>query len=345
MSFKAITASYYASKGKADSELFNLIEAAVNGDGPDEALNAQIATKVHGIKEPKQLADIVRRLRKKLKIPDHNIVMNTFVLLETLMDEFHPDLIMAVSIPKMMKQFMRLIKAGKQGGRSKQEEADKALALLEMWSAKYRERPAMAKNILDTFALLQRKGVAYNDSSREANVTSAASATRSSGHTGGATGGGSRSALSQATTQLQGLSPQEQDSVISNATAMLEELVYNVSSKEEAASNDLITELVQQVKGFQNVIAAKLSQEEDASRMDILIKLNERVLNALSLHKRAVEVGPPSADTKPTTFTMEDFARDGQTRSRSPDIPTAQPLTPNSANGSGRMVGHVVGGS
>mmetsp|Transcript_14457 Transcript_14457/g.27992 ORF Transcript_14457/g.27992 Transcript_14457/m.27992 type:complete len:670 (-) Transcript_14457:217-2226(-) len=333
MSLKAITASYYASKGRADHELFDSLEAAVNGQGPDERLNREISEKVSGINDPRQLAEIVRRLRKKLKSSDHNVVMNTFVLYETMMENAHADLLMAMSFRKTMQQFIKVIKSGssKSASRKKQIEGDRALALLETWNAKYLNQPAMAKGIIDTYDLLRRKGVTYNDSSRSNGDFEEGAGARSSAASGGRASskkskskGKGGTPLANANAQLSGLAFPEQASLIANVTSMLEELVFNVTSKEEAAKGDLIVELVEQCKGFQTVIAAKLSQEEDAEKMEALLKLNDRVLSVLELHKRAVTVGPPSADQKPTTFSPGDLG-----------IPTAEPVTPNAASRAG----------
>eukprot|EP00516_Mucochytrium_quahogii_P006803 CAMPEP_0203763234 /NCGR_PEP_ID=MMETSP0098-20131031/15893_1 /ASSEMBLY_ACC=CAM_ASM_000208 /TAXON_ID=96639 /ORGANISM=" , Strain NY0313808BC1" /LENGTH=480 /DNA_ID=CAMNT_0050657867 /DNA_START=173 /DNA_END=1615 /DNA_ORIENTATION=- len=262
--------------------VFTEINAATSGRAlPSEEVNMSVCEKIKLVADAKVLAEVVKMLRKKVKASEHSTVMNTLVLMEVLMKNCSMDFHMAMSNKKLMKAMTSIIKTSdKTSDPVRREESDMCLKLIRLWGEAFGQQPHVGKVFVDTYRSLRKKGYSFPDTHSVEYVPNAPSRAP---------------AAPQQSTRLNSLSPEERKEMVYNVAGMLTEILLNASTKEEVIENDLVGELVGQCNTFQNEIARMLSEGEDQD-IDGLLALNEKVLNTLILHKRAVKFGPKSAN-------------------------------------------------
>jgi len=341
MSLRGLSAAYHASRRSeemADPTLAAAVEAVCQTGAFDYAHALQITETVKSVHDPRTLQEIVRRLRKKLKPGNyHEVQLNSLAMLAVLMQECGPDLHLAVSNRKLMLQMTKMVKVGAKKGATRFERfaADRVLELIETWGNRFHLQQALVPDICNAYEDLKKKKYAFPGKSTFGEIFE-------------------RSSPSDRDPRLKPSAPrptldlatnvQEQADTIRNTVQMLAEMLFNAKSKVEVKNNEIINELVEHCSGIQNQIARELSAENE-NNFETLLGLNDQLVEVLFLHKRSVEVGPPSEGQKPTIFqppkvqeeeqisqqasTPWDAWDNGETPSNAnSEIPVARPISP-----------------
>mmetsp|Transcript_7545 Transcript_7545/g.13148 ORF Transcript_7545/g.13148 Transcript_7545/m.13148 type:complete len:486 (+) Transcript_7545:170-1627(+) len=266
------TARNTSKQGSAELQLID--EATEGCENPDMEKFRVLTRRMENITDKNALYELVRRMRKKLKAYDHSTVMNTLFLIDILMDESHSEFHMAMTHRKMLNQLCKVVDLVKSGDKAREQESEKCLELIGKWSHRFRHQLAIGRPFVDTQHILEKKGYVFPKAE-----TSSAPRESARPHLSG--------------------SPTERRQIVGNVTRMLQEMITSASSPKDVQENEVIVQLTDQCRGFQRELAALLSTEEDSSKLDELLSLNEQVLQAIQMFDKTTGGEAPSTSTAP----------------------------------------------
>ncbi|CAK9052900.1 TOM1-like protein 3, partial [Durusdinium trenchii] len=251
----------------------------------------------------KALSEVVRRLRKKLKKSgSHQVVVHTLGVLDLLMANCGRGFQLAADDRKLMAVMKNVAKGLRSSDDLKKREGTMAFELIAKWADQYRGQDALAREIINAYEDLLKKDYTVSNGAAPRTASSSvireqelllAEAQQQQRRAQAASAAQQQQEQQELQAQLQSLESREvQLDLIANAAAMLTDMLLNVESKEEAVSGEVVVELLERCKTYQNSIAQMLSTVEDEGDMQRLLDTNESLVGVLNLHKHVAQHGP-----------------------------------------------------